>query len=118
VLVAFTSPVGCDCAGATSGATGAGAGGDGGAGSACLGGSDAAGEGATGSASATPDVKLSTSSNDQDPGTRMTATIARDLGTRNWHAARPRARSRVLENPQFAGIYGRFTFVPQPSHKR
>ncbi|MEI9942405.1 MAG: hypothetical protein WDO69_34740 [Pseudomonadota bacterium] len=47
------------------------------------GGAGAGGSGATGCASARLDVKLAASSNDQDPGARMAATIARDLGTRN-----------------------------------
>lgn len=84
-------------------------------------------------ASAEPEVKLNASSNDQDPGARMVATITRDPRTRNWshppkswtdrddetRASRPATRPpSLLENPQFAGIYGRFTFVAQPSHKR
>ncbi|MEI9952675.1 MAG: hypothetical protein WDO74_27760 [Pseudomonadota bacterium] len=99
------------------GGAGAASGSDAAAGSAGAG--SGSGGGGDGCASARLDVKLAANSNDQERGTRMVATIARDPKTGNWLAMPRRcgdaASSKIDHLPQFIGDP---RSSGSPSHKR
>ena len=103
--------------GAAGGGVGGGAGSGGGAGATA--GVAVGAAGAAGSESATLDVKLAASSNDQEPGARMAATIARDPRSGNSLApARPMARAAASKIHSLPGFMADTGSSKEPSHKR
>jgi hypothetical protein len=64
-------------------------------------------------------VKLAASSNDQEPGARMAATIARDPRSGNSLApARPLARAAASKIHSLPGFMADTGASNDPSHKR